>query len=298
MNLKELKVVFAGCARDCSAYLPSTLDNIKAYSSLFKESFTLIIENGSKDKTKEILQQNQNQNNFCLFEDSLNKLPYRGQRLEKARNLIIKTIKANSILSNCDLFIMMDLDDTGAFKINNQDILNAINFLFSEKKIAGVFANQLGTYYDMWTLRDQRYCKNDFWVEVLQYLMKNKNSSEKITDANLEKVKKDIIDKMTYSFKRDASPILVESAFGGFGIYKMEYVLKNLNEYEGKQIVDVITKDQKKIKIKYQKCEHVNFNLGLVNQDLKLYILPNLINGDFSGCTFPPLASLDLIIKD
>ena len=298
MNLKNLSVVFAGCARDCSKFLPNTLENIRSYSSLFKESFTIIVENASKDKTREILQQNQKQNDFFLFEDGLNNLEYRGQRLEKARNLIIKTIKDNPKLKDCDLFIMMDLDDTGAFKINDKDILNSIRFLFSEDKIGAIFANQIGTYYDMWTLRDQKYCKNDFWVEVLQYLMKNKSSFEKISDDSLAQVKKEIIDKMTYSFERDKPPILVESAFGGFGIYKMKYILSNKNKYEGEQIIDIITKDQKKIKIKYQRCEHVNFNLGLVDQNLKLYILPNLINGNFLEGTFPPLAALELIIKN
>ena len=128
--------------------------------------------------------------------------------------------------------------------------------------------------------------------------MKNKSSFEKISDDSLAQVKKEIIDKMTYSFERDKPPILVESAFGGFGIYKMKYILSNKNKYEGEQIIDIITKDQKKIKIKYQRCEHVNFNLGLVDQNLKLYILPNLINGNFLEGTFPPLAALELIIKN
>ena len=48
MNLRDLKVVFAGCARDCSTYLPTTIENIKSYSKLFKDSYTLIVENGSK----------------------------------------------------------------------------------------------------------------------------------------------------------------------------------------------------------------------------------------------------------
>ena len=42
-----------------SDFSQKTLDNIKSYSSLFKESFQVIIENGSKDKTREILKKNQ-----------------------------------------------------------------------------------------------------------------------------------------------------------------------------------------------------------------------------------------------
>tara|TARA_B100002019_G_C21212548_1_gene570206 strand:- start:378 stop:1274 length:897 start_codon:yes stop_codon:yes gene_type:complete len=298
MNLKDLKVVFAGCARNCSNFLPKVLENIEFYSSFFSESYIVIVENGSTDRTKEILKDNKNKKNIFLFEDDLNKLPYRGQRLEKARNLIIETIKKNKNLFSCDLFIMLDLDDIGTYRIEEKNILDSIKFLFSKEEIGGVFANQLGTYYDMWTLRDQKYCKNDFWVEVLQFLINNKNSKDKISKSNIEEVKKNIIDKKTYSFEKNHPPIKVESAFGGFGIYKMKYVLKNNRKYEGTQIVDLISKDQKKLKVKYQKCEHVNFNQGFIDQNLELYILPNLINRDYEKNVFPPSASISLIIKN
>ena len=298
MNLKDLKVVFAGCARNCSNFLPKVLENIEFYSSFFSESYIVIVENGSTDRTKEILKDNKNKKNIFLFEDDLNKLPYRGQRLEKARNLIIETIKKNKNLFSCDLFIMLDLDDIGTYRIEEKNILDSIKFLFSKEEIGGVFANQLGTYYDMWTLRDQKYCKNDFWVEVLQFLINNKNSKDKISKTNIEEVKKNIIDKKTYSFEKNHAPIKVESAFGGFGIYKMKYVLKNNRKYEGTQIVDLISKDQKRLKVKYQKCEHVNFNQGLIDQNLELYILPNLINRDYEKNIFPPSASINLIIKN
>ena len=298
MNFKDLKVVFAGCARNCSNFLPKVLENIEFYSSFFSESYIVIVENGSTDRTKEILKDNKNKKNIFLFEDDLNKLPYRGQRLEKARNLIIETIKKNKNLFSCDLFIMLDLDDIGTYRIEEKNILDSIKFLFSKEEIGGVFANQLGTYYDMWTLRDQKYCKNDFWVEVLQFLINNKNSKDKISKTNIEEVKKNIIDKKTYSFEKNHAPIKVESAFGGFGIYKMKYVLKNNRKYEGTQIVDLISKDQKRLKVKYQKCEHVNFNQGLIDQNLELYILPNLINRDYEKNVFPPSASISLIIKN
>ncbi len=124
MKLSDIKVVFAGCARNCSDFLPKVLDNIKFYSSFFKDSYTIVVENGSIDNTKEILKKNKNNQNFFLFQDDLNNLPYRGQRLEKGRNLIIETIKQNSNLINYDLFIMLDLDDMGTYRIDEKNIWN------------------------------------------------------------------------------------------------------------------------------------------------------------------------------
>ena len=297
-DLKNLNVVFAGCARDCEPFLKKTLDNIMHYSSLFNQSYKVVIENGSKDKTRNILKDNQTENDFYFFEDNLNDLPIRGLRLEKARNIFIEKIKLNNKLRNCNLLIVLDLDESGNYKINNDAIIKAINFLNSQNSIGAVFANQFGTYYDMWTLRDKKYCQNDFWVEVLQNIAKRINHKDKITSDILAEVKKEYIETKTFTFDENLPPIPVNSAFGGFGIYKMEYVLKNKRYYEGVQTIDLVFKDNIKTKIKFQKCEHVNFNFGLIDQNLELYILPYLINREYLDVTFPPQAAIKLIIKD
>ena len=53
-NFKNKKVIFAGCAKNCEKYLLKTLENIEFYSLLFKESYQIIIENGSSDPTKHL----------------------------------------------------------------------------------------------------------------------------------------------------------------------------------------------------------------------------------------------------
>ena len=133
----------------------------------------------------------------------------------------------------------------------------------------------------MWTLRDEKKFKNDFWAEVFQYLIRNKNSFEQITKLHLDLAQKDVINKKIFSLDK-SNPISVRSAFGGFGIYKMEYAINNIHKYVGQQVVKVITKDRKQYMVNYQKCEHVNFNEGLIKKNLKLYILPNLINHEFN----------------
>mgnify|MGYP001285409001 FL=1 len=297
MNLRDLNVVFVGCARDCGDTLKKSLENIKIYSSLFNKSYQVIVENGSKDKTREILKENQNQNNFYLFEDHLDELLYRGQRLEKARNIIIQKIKSSVDLSKCNLLIVLDLDGSGNYLIKNKDILDSLKFLYSKESIGAVFANQLGTYYDMWTLRDDTYCKNDFWAEVLKNIIKKILPKEKITNSMINEVKKNFVDKNTFTIEKNLPPIKVKSAFGGFGIYKMNYVLKNKRQYVGTQTVNLSFKDNTKAMVKFQKCEHVNFNFGFLDQNLELYIMPSLINRDYLEVTFPPQAALNLIIK-
>jgi len=297
-KFKNKKVVFAGCARDCEKYLEKLLKNINYYSSLFEKSYQIIVENGSKDKTREILKSKKNPNCYYLFEDHLDEYKTRGERLERARNKIIEKIKNEPNLRKCDLLVILDFDDSGEYRVEKKNIFKSLEFLFSKKKIAGIFANQLGTYYDMWALRDDKYCKNDFWVEVLQDICSKAYPIEQIGPEILEKVKDSYIEEKTYSFNINQEPINVRSAFGGFGIYKMENVLSNKRLYEGTQTVDLKFKDNTTTQTKFQKCEHVNFNLGFIDQNCELYILPYLINRDFMDLTFPPQLALKFIIKN
>ena len=297
MDFKNLKVVFGGCIKNGSKFLLNTLKNIRDYSSLFQQSYTVIIENGSSDNTKDILREKKTDNDIFLFCDELNHFTYRNQRLERARNLIIEKIRNLEHMRNCDLLIMLDLDDMGTYKIENEDIFYSIDFLYSNEEIAGVFANQIGGYYDIWALRDKKYCENDVWVEVFEYLMLNKSSSEQISKKILNDAKKKILDKKVFSLKSFDAPVPVSSAFGGLGIYKMNSVLQNKSKYLGTQNFDVTTQDKKKFKVNYQKCEHVNFNEGIIKTGQKLYILPQLVNQKFIRVEFKSETALKLIIK-
>ena len=58
-------------ARDCEPHIHQTIKNLNLYSSLFSETYKIIIENGSKDKTKEILKQNEDKNNFFYLKRNL-----------------------------------------------------------------------------------------------------------------------------------------------------------------------------------------------------------------------------------
>ena len=78
----------------------------------------------------------------------------------------------------------------------------------------------------------------------------------------------------------------------------MENVLKNKRLYEGTQTIDLKFKDNTTTKVKFQKCEHVNFNFGFIDQNCELYILPYLIIRDFIDITFYPQVANKFIIKN
>ena len=227
----------------------------------------------------------------------MSKYSYRGKRLEHARNLIIDTIKENEVLKKCDLFVALDFDDRNIEKIEIESITKAINFLISDEKRAGVFANQIGTYYDMWGLIDEKYCQNDFWVQTLKEIAIKTSPNEKISSEMLTKFQK-YLDIKKLNFDPNLKPIKVKSAYGGLGIYKINKVIENKRKYKGDQIVELVFKDGTKKNIFYQKNEIVNFNLGFGDIGSELYILPYLINNKNSDCYFPVKAAFSLIIKE
>ena len=77
----------------------------------------------------------------------------------------------------------------------------------------------------------------------------------------------------------------------------MQNVLKNSEKYNGSQVLKIISKDNKNVTVNYQKCEHVNFNEGLVSQGNKLYVLPYLINYEFLSLELKAEFALKLMMK-
>ncbi len=296
-ELKNLNVIFGGCARDCEKYLEKVMYNIDLYASYFKSTYKIIVENGSKDNTKNLLKKYTEKKDYLFIREDLSKYSYRGKRLEHARNLIIDTIKENEVLKKCDLFVALDFDDRNIEKIEIESITKAINFLISDEKRAGVFANQIGTYYDMWGLIDEKYCQNDFWVQTLKEIAIKTSPNEKISSEMLTNFQK-YLDMKKLNFDPNLKPIKVKSAYGGLGIYKINKVIENKRKYKGDQIVELVFKDGTKKNIFYQKNEIVNFNLGFGDIGSELYILPYLINNKNSDCYFPVKAAFSLIIKE
>jgi len=208
--------------------------------------------------------------------DGLKNIPKRGLILEAARNAYLKIIKDSNSLKKYDYLIVMDFDDVSIFEIEKKNILKSIEFLNSDKSIAGIFPNQRGMYYDMWTLRHKTICPVDVWEEILDYKIKNKVTDEIAYECTLKKRK--------FNLDENNSPLEVDSAFGGFGIYKMDYILKNQKPYIGSKTKKI----DKNNTIKWQVCEHVQFNMGIKDLGGKLYILPYLINGENKGGEFRP----------
>ncbi len=276
------KIIFSGAVQNSEIYLSSVLNNIEKISKIASEVAFIFVENDSIDKTKQTLIEwgNKRSDFYLINLDGLNSVGIRTIKLEKARNAYIETIKFYEKFHEFDFLVIMDMDDKGVCPIDLQEFLSAIHFLENSEKRAAVFGNQRGTYTDMWALRHHIQCPADPWEEVLDYVIKYKCSDEIAFNQTFS--------KRIFQIKESAEPMKVESAFGGLGIYKIDYILKNKNPYLGSKTKIIPSDNGRLIYAQWQVCEHVNFHLGIKNQGGEMYILPKLINGINPGLIFPP----------
>ena len=71
-NLKKLNVVFGGCARDCEKYILKLWKTlIYIHHSSIIPIIKIVIEDGSKDNTKNLLNKYKTKNDFCFYQRGL-----------------------------------------------------------------------------------------------------------------------------------------------------------------------------------------------------------------------------------
>jgi hypothetical protein len=282
-------IVIVGTLKNSSEFLDAIFLNFLTLESIFSKVFYIFVENDSKDNTKEKL------NNWGKYKDRFKLISFDGLdeyeknrtiRLEITRNAYISAIKENSnITSNYDYVLIIDMDDISTYALEKISIVKAINFLNSDDRNAAVFANQLFNYYDLWALRHETLCPFDFWQRVLINVLQGKSDQDAF-DA--------VYSQLPKYFSKESKPIKVDSAFGGLGIYKMKYILKNEAKYKGYDYLFYLNESPNFTKL--QACEHVSFHLGIKAIGGELYIHPELINSA-SVSTINPLAYRSLIIK-
>jgi FkbM family methyltransferase len=255
VTVKSRKAVFAGPARNCAQYLPGVLRNLELLAREFGETFTIIVENDSTDSTKSILKSWTEGRRARLIEmDGLaERVPNITERLAVARNRYLQEIRESS-LKDFDYLVMLDMDYPNSQMISMQGFSKAIGMLENDEGIAGVFANQVPLYYDVWALRHETLSPDDCWTRV---------ESDKALLGHDEAVRKHVYARQIF-IHPEGDPIEVDSAFGGLAIYRMSDALNGT--YAG------LSQDGVEI------CEHVDFNLGIRRTGKRLYILSAMLN--------------------
>src|SRR5215475_6590300 len=247
--------VVVGCARNCEPFLFDVLQNIDRLTKLYFNVASILVENDSADDTSKLLQawlSHRPHSHLISLTGLAAQEKRRTARLAIARNAYV-TMLNTACLSHFDHLVVLDFDSANTTPISEKSFAEAMRFLDSCDRNAGVFANQL-PYYDIWALRHDSWCPGDCWSEVENrpaYLPQHRAVERYFQQRQIE------IDP-------NARPVPVRSAFGGLGIYKMKFARSA--RYVG------VLPDGSEV------CEHVAFNRDVALAGGILYIFPKLLN--------------------
>ena len=267
----ELNLLVVGTVRNIGENLETQIEKFENILRDFGNVSFYIVESDSADHTLRVLNSIQAKKSNFKFESfgNLSKdYPNRVDRIRYCRNGYVTYIRKEIPKFQWDYVIVVDFDG-----MNNSLSQSGIRTsLFSAIDWDGCFANQQFGYYDIYALRARNWVEEDCFQTLEKLKMyhpfRRKFSSEFLN--NLHAIRH--FDKMRYlaiysKMKRLPlkSPwVQVDSAFGGFAIYRAEIFLES----------DYSPKAQSN----FTSCEHVDFHLSAIGMGAKFFINPRLIN--------------------
>lgn len=264
-------VLIVGTVSNVSNVIPKDFERVFQSLSRFQSISTYLVESDSTDNTNKVLSElKRKYSNFEYVELGTlrNTIPDRIERIRFCRNVYVKFIRDNIKEKNWEFIIVVDLDG-----MNSKLTKVGVDSCFEDPTDwDACFANQKYGYYDLYALRHPiwmpRDCFLDLEMEKSKIPLKYLNSANVFAKFNSEirfgKARKVAIYNKMRVIKKNASWIKVDSAFGGFAIYKSRLFIEA--DY-GKNPIE-----------NSQTSEHVDLHSNLLKIHPNLYINPKLIN--------------------
>jgi hypothetical protein len=262
-------ILLVGTVSNVGENIERELNIVLQALARFQEVDVFLVESDSTDNTIEVLNRlKQNNSNFnYVSKGNLKELmPNRIERLTFCRNIYVAEIRLRKA-RNLPMYVAVaDLDGMN-YKLNKQSVESC----FHQLEWDVVAANQIGGYYDIYALRSKNWQDKDCFKELDEFRQKivfprdsRINIFQKIKYYKLnEQAKHKAIYSKMVKINVNSPWIKVESAFGGFAIYKSQIFLK-YNYSEPMQ--DFI------------ESEHVIIHRKLAKDGYSIYINPSLIN--------------------
>ena len=267
------KILLVGTVSNVAKTIEKELKVVLKALSVFDAVQVFLVESDSTDETVKILEKIALKNRnfeFIALEKLKDKYPNRIARIAYCRDIYVRHIRDNIVISKWDYVVVADLDGMN-FKLKKNGIQSCFE---TNMDWDGVMANQKFGYYDIYALRAPGWVEEDCFITM----SRNKKISKQSNISNISFInflfqfnyfdkfrKKYIYDQMKIIKNRNLF-IKVDSAFGGLAIYKPIVFLNSL--YSTDQAIQ---------------SEHVHFHKASDNANRSFYINPELINNWFNS---------------
>ena len=258
--MKPIKSYICGCTYNVEPYLDKVLQNIQMLCECFDDYYIIFSYDDSEDNTLLLLKKfaRNHPNKIKIVQGNKYLGNIRTQNIANARNKILDTIKKLD-LDDFDYFIMMDMDEVNAGKMN-VPVLNTI--LDTERKNTPLPWDSLSfnrvIYYDLWALS----------IDPYSFSCNHYNNVRKVKHLMVQHVK----EAMGQALLQDPKYGLVSciSAFNGFAIYRKNKFINIKYEWNVHKTLTIYPKsrvDQMSRAVfeqpinRHDDCEHRYFHI-------------------------------------
>lgn len=276
------KILLVGTVSNVAKTIEKELKVVLKALSVFDFVEVFLVESDSTDETVRILEKIALDNNkvkFVALGKLKDKHPNRIVRIAYCRNIYVKYIRDNYHFCKWDYVAVADLDGMN-FKLKKRGIKSCFE---TNIDWDGVMANQRFGYYDLYALRASGWVEGDCFEE-LEIAKKNTKEPRQsknnyinfiLSFRHYDKLRKSIVYDRMKVLPKKSGFIKVQSAFGGFALYKSAVFFKNdyENKTENTNISEQVIFHSKSI------INQVNFfiNPKLINNSINLYNMNRLI---------------------
>ena len=248
-----MTILVTGIVRNVASTIERDVNSIENALRDFRSVKWFLVESDSEDTTLEQLNSLSSKNDKFRF-TSLGKIQSPGEPrtigMARARNRYLQELRDNTDYQAVDILAISDFNG-----LNSKLTSDAVASSFDVQDWDACFANQSGRYYDIWALRHPIWSPNDCWQQ-LDFYRRYYKFPELALAASVRSRMIRIPERSEW--------IEVDSAFGGFALYRPEAI--GNASYKG------LTADGNAV------CEHVPFHTEMRKNKKKLFINPGLIN--------------------
>lgn len=254
--MKKENIIIYGTIRDIESEFLSSFTNIDLISDYFNKVYIIILENDSKDNTRQLLKNwsettlNKNVSKFIILKDNLDTYyPLRAHRLAYCRNLILNYICDNNLHLSCNYAIHCDLDNR-FWSVDLDSICNSFQYDLDNWNMQSCVSKNR-TYYDFWALR----CENS-WFNINIFSCEANN-----VDYNTK------INEFEALIKNTNGLLPTTSSFNGMAIYHLNSIINC--RYNADYKCDKCKNVNRGC---WEDNDHIGLHRQMINNNCKLFI--------------------------
>jgi len=254
--MKKQNIIIYGTIRDIESDFLSSFTNIDLISDYFNKVYIIILENDSKDNTRQLLKNwydttiNKNISKFIILKDNLDTFyPLRAHRLAYCRNLILNYICDNNLHLNCNYAIHCDLDNR-FWSVDLDSICNSFQYDLNSWNMQSCVSKNR-SYYDFWALR----CEES-WFNINIFSCDANN-----VDYNTK------INEFETLIKNTNGLLPTTSSFNGMAIYHLNSIINC--RYNAGYKCDKCNNINRGC---WEDNDHIGLHRQMINNNCKLFI--------------------------